>query len=131
LKTRAKLNLNVSMLICESALLLAHEFGTKVSIRHNNPEPTVALLEMLSNVNEMVEPLISDTQHLDLTRIPPYTVFLVYKVARITTERLPMELDERRGMANLTTLRKFLQMVRERWSSCGKSARQEHRNKFR
>ncbi|KAF1809826.1 hypothetical protein P152DRAFT_516511 [Eremomyces bilateralis CBS 781.70] len=109
--------------LCQIALLLAYENGTKVSSSANATEnwnslATTSLIRILSTITSTIELFTMETRSIDFNYFPPLVTFLVYKAAMIITERLSIELDVKDGLARLRTLRKFLRIVAKRWLSC-------------
>ncbi|PVH74737.1 hypothetical protein DL98DRAFT_428900 [Cadophora sp. DSE1049] len=115
---------NVGLSLCNIALLLAFENGSKMaptasSIENVNYVATQALVSTLSAVASAVEPFTNGTQSVDFELLPPFIIFLVYKAAAIVTERLLMGSDSTEDeLKRLRALRKFLRVVGERWLGC-------------
>ncbi|KAH7403566.1 hypothetical protein BKA64DRAFT_707051 [Cadophora sp. MPI-SDFR-AT-0126] len=115
---------NVALCLCNIALLLAFENGSKMaptasSIENANHVATQALVSTVSAVASAFEPFTDGTQSINFNLLPPFIAFLAYKAAAIVTERLLMgsdSLDDE--LRRLRTLRKFLLLVGERWLSC-------------
>ncbi|KAH8663395.1 hypothetical protein BGZ60DRAFT_411213 [Tricladium varicosporioides] len=111
------------MSLCDTALLLAFENGSKVPPIPNltdncNSIATTSLISVLSTICSTVEPFAQGTQSIDFKCFPPFVTFLVYKAAAIITERLLAGNDSNEGLKNLRSLRRFLGIVGERWLGC-------------
>ncbi|KAI2959661.1 transcriptional regulator family: Fungal Specific TF [Aspergillus niger] len=109
--------------LCQTGILLAYENGTKVQITDAQTLTcqtlaTSSINPLLTNITDMVHPFVNGAQVLDLDRFPPFITFLVYKAARIVTERIWMETDTNEALRKLRILREFLQMVNARWLCC-------------
>ncbi|KAI0123778.1 hypothetical protein BJ170DRAFT_687030 [Xylariales sp. AK1849] len=109
--------------LCDTALLLAFENGTKVPFTADatvncNLMATTSLVSVLSTITSIVELFTLGTQSIDFNFLPPFVMFLVYKAAAIITERLSMDGDPNEKMRKLKILRNFLRIVGERWLGC-------------
>jgi hypothetical protein len=107
-----------------SGLLLAYENGTKVQITDGQSLTcqslaTSSLTPILTTITNMVYPFVSGIQVIDLDRLPPFNIFLVYKAAGLVTERMWMEADSSEALRKLRILRGFLKLVNARWLCCG------------
>ncbi|PYH87096.1 hypothetical protein BO82DRAFT_299198 [Aspergillus uvarum CBS 121591] len=108
---------------CHTGLLLAYENGTKVQITDGQSLTcqtlaTSSLNPLLTTITNMVYPFVSGTRTIDLDRLPPFIIFLVYKAAGLVTERMWMETDSSEALKKLRILRGFLKLVNARWLCC-------------
>lgn len=69
-----------------------------------------------------MEPITQGTGSIDLQRVPPFGMFLVYKAAAILTENLLVKGTSIEDLRKLKILRTFLRMSGKRWLISGKSS---------
>ncbi|KAH8423955.1 uncharacterized protein LDX57_001711 [Aspergillus melleus] len=109
--------------LCHIALLLAYSNGTKIQITDEQSLTcqtlaTSSLNSILTTITNTIHPFVSSTQALDMSRLPPFLAFLVYKAAGLVTERMWMETDSSEALRKLRVLRGFLKLVSARWLCC-------------
>jgi hypothetical protein len=116
----------LTVLIYHRALLLAFDNGTKATCSGTSisiiSQATTALDTLINNIVERVARLNVDKMEIggDLT-IPPFLIFLVYKAAAITTERLQSGIEPEINLQRLKVLRNSLRAISQRWLAGGES----------
>lgn len=111
--------------VWNSALLVAFENGSKLppvpGLTENCQSIAKPSLEsLISLTTSSVEPMTQGTDAIDLNRIPPFAMFLVYRAAAIVTERLLVNSTSNEDLRKLKILRGFLKLSGKRWLISGK-----------
>ncbi|OJK04245.1 hypothetical protein ASPACDRAFT_1864064 [Aspergillus aculeatus ATCC 16872] len=109
--------------LCHTGLLLAYENGSKIQVIDEQTLTcqslaTSSLNPVLTAITNMVRPFVGGTQSIDLNRLPPFIIFLVYKAAALVTARMWMEADSSEALRTLRVLRGFLKLANARWLCC-------------
>ncbi|KAE9367245.1 hypothetical protein N431DRAFT_495533 [Stipitochalara longipes BDJ] len=109
--------------LCNTALLLAFENGSKVPLVGNvtadcNSLATTSLISVIATITSAVEPFALGAQSIDFHLLPPFVSFLVYKAAEIVTERLLININSNESLQQLRVLRNFLIIAGRRWLGC-------------
>ncbi|RAL04828.1 fungal specific transcription factor domain-containing protein [Aspergillus ibericus CBS 121593] len=109
--------------LCHTGLLLVYENGTTGLITDGqiltcHVHATLSLSSLLTTITDTVSPLVTGIEPVDLDRLPPFIMYLVYKAARIVTERFRLESDSREAVRKLRILRGFLELGSARWLCC-------------
>ncbi|OJJ07492.1 hypothetical protein ASPVEDRAFT_46794 [Aspergillus versicolor CBS 583.65] len=112
--------------LCDTGLLLAYENGSKLQISDEvtancHSLGTLFLDSVLTSITDAISPFVSSpaVQAIDLDRLPPFALFLVYKAAVVVTERVWLAPDSsKEALRKLQVLRGFLSLVGARWLCC-------------
>lgn len=83
-----------------------------------------SLDSLVEVIVKMIEPFSEGEDIMDVRILPPFVIYLVYKVAAIVTERVWIDGGSRRSFQRLKSLRDALQLISQRWLAGGKEINQ-------
>lgn len=105
--------------------LLAFENGSKIypaddDLRKCHSLATNSLNALIGFVVQIGETFIKSNLSVDLTLLPLFSIYLIYKAAVILTNHLRRDDMPANNLRRLKALRQVLQTVSQRWLSAGK-----------
>ncbi|PVH74506.1 hypothetical protein DL98DRAFT_499702 [Cadophora sp. DSE1049] len=109
-----------ALVLCRIGLIYAYDNGTKTDPNEIDGACCRAgarsALDSFLEVNlEMIQPYLEGNEMVDFKILPPFLVYLVYKCAAIVTERLRVGEETLPNWNALKGLRRFLELLSQRW----------------